>query len=477
MRLLVIVNNHNSFSILDLCYQLIELDSSITLEAVCSEEFFNSNHTNFEKRNIQPKILGPITGSLKARDFKNTLSFRARFLDIFNSKRNAQDSSFKSKLINSIYRIITSTSIYYLFREYRIYRRLINCQLISKTLIKKIRTEIVISISDRSNDYVEGSVLSAAKSLGIPVVLPYVAQFDINAALKYRKRSDGKTLPGLNCKDSLSLYKIYSRIRLKKQIYDDVFFQEPFILNAARRAGILSSYSWWIGNGLSDFVCVDSYRTKKKYYSNSVPKEKIIIIGQVQLDSVFLSSNKRIEIREMLNKKYSLNEKNDLLILSLPQYAEQGYMSSNEHWKKVNEIVKNITEVDKNLLLSIHPRCNINDYKYLENDFCCKIMSESLSDVIGASNLFLASNSSTLIWSTLCGIPSIGLYSPVPFLYNDISSIIQVDDNLMLSSAIYEALSRPQENFFEDWKNLSREEVFDGRFKQRFIKLLKSTIK
>jgi len=476
MKLLIVVNNHNSFSILDLCIQLRKYDPTISYETVCSPEFFQVNCDRFERRSIRPILLGPKTGLAADAEFKYETSLTAVIWRIFHRVKNCRNGSVRSQLVKFMFNILLQTSVYSILREFRIYKRLKNSQQIGVALIKKLSPDIVMSLSDRTHDYIEGSMLWAAKSSGIPVVLPYVAQFDIDAAIEYRKRPDGTPFPELNSRSSFSLYKLYSRTRLKNHVYRDIFFQEPFILNAAKRADVLSSYSWWVGNGISDIVCVDSEYTYGKYVANKVPEKKIRIVGHVNLDSVYQSFCNRSQIRERLQKKYSLNPNKSLLVLSVPQYAEQGFMSSSEHWKEVNSIIQNITNADKNLLLSVHPRCNVDEYKFLEELYNCRILSESLADVIGASDLFLASNSTTFIWSILCGIPTIGIYSPVPFLYENFSSIIQVGDSKMLPIVIGQALSQTSFDYTPDWKKLSREIVFDGKYIERFAQILKSTI-
>jgi len=269
-----------------------------------------------------------------------------------------------------------------------------------------------------------------------------------------------------------SFYKLWSYVRLRHQIYRGIFFQAPFILNASKRSSILSRYPWWTGNGLSDVVCVDSEHTRLQYERHQVPKEKIAVLGHVQYDRVFISHQQRSSIRQALRRQYSLDEEKALLILSMPQYAEQGYVSWEEHWQDINAIVGNISEAGQNLLLSVHPRSDVSQYRYLEQAFGCRILTQPLADVIGAADVFLASNSSTFVWSALCGIPAVAVKSPVRFLYEHLTSVLQVDDSQQLTASIKSLLSGPAIDFSHDWDLLSRGLVFDGKYKDRFRLLL-----
>jgi len=123
-------------------------------------------------------------------------------------------------------------------------------------------------------------------------------------------------------------------------------------------------------------------------------------------------------------------------------------------------------------LLSVHPRSDVKSYEFLEEKYKCRILREPLSDVIGAADLFLASNSTTFTWAALCGIPSIALMSPVPFLFSFLESVRQVSASADLAAAISEILESPEISFERDWQRLSRNEVFDGQYRERFFRLL-----
>lgn len=471
MKLLVIVNNHNSFGILDLCTELRRLDSNLEVEAVCAPEFLAANFGHFGKRGITPHHLDPIIGASTGSSAK-VLSGVKALEDQARSPELPGSSGFFRRAANILAKVLFNTSVYAMARELRISRRLVAQQRRAVALLTRLQPSVVLSLSDRSHDYVESAILWAARSMNIPIVLPYVAQFDIDASLAYRTGPDGKPLQELRPFEPFSLYKLWSYFRLHNQVYKGTFFQAPFILNAARRCGTLSSYPWWVGNGISDIVCVDSQHTLDQYVANRVARDKIAIMGHIQLDSIFHSYRQRADLRQRLVEKYGLQSDKALLVLSVPQYAEQGYIAWPEHWREIDSIVNNASKAGQNLLLSVHPRSDISQYRYLAERFNCCILSESLAEIIGAADLFLASNSTTFVWSVLCGIPTIALKSPVRFLYDYLPSIRQVDDSNGLCSSINDMLTGPGVSFERDWHLLSREAVFDGRYNERFIALL-----
>ncbi len=471
MKLLVILNNHNSFAILDLCVELKRQEPAIEVVAVCCPEFLAANAGPFAKRSISPEILDIHTAATTP---PSTMLSGIKVLEARVRDPGVQGGSGKlGRAATVMVKAIISTSAYSVAREWVITKRLKLHQKRAGALLAWLKPDVVLSMSDRSHDYVEGAILWAARAAGIGIVLPYVAQFDVEASLQYRLGSDGKPLAELRPFWPFSLYKLWTFRLLRSQVYNGIFFQTPFVLNAARRCGTLSSYPWWVGNGLSDVVCVDSQHTAEEYAKHRVARNKITIVGHVQYDNIFRSYQQRSDLRKRLVGRYALGPEKALLVLSVPQYAEQGFLPWPEHWREVDSIVAHASSAGQNLLLSLHPRSDASRYGYLAERFGCSILSEPLADIIGAADVFLASNSTTLVWSVLCGIPTIALKSPVRFLYAYLPSIRRVDDTNILPGVIRDILTGPQPVFDQDWQLLSRDRVFDGQYNQRFITLLR----
>ena len=470
-KILVVLNNHNSFGIVDLCIDLSRQNTSIVVDTVCTPGFAMANMGNFEKRGLSPRFLEP-RAEFGAEAPSPALS---GFMAIEHDARTGTRSKGVVSWLKTLaIKQVLNSSAYAAAREWWIVRRFRQKQKQALCLLAQLKPDVVLSLSDRSHDYVEGPVLWAARKTGIRIVLPYVAQFDIDAAIAYRHGADGQPDPDLCPFKELTLYKLLTYRRLREQVYRGLFFQAAYILNAASRVGILSSYPWWTGNGLSNVVCVDSRYTEEQYVKHRVPREKLVVLGHVQLDRVFHSHLKRETLRASLIQQYQLDNKKTLLILSMPQFAEQGYMSWAEHWREIDEIIGNVNKAGQNLLLSIHPRSDAGQYRYLEKRFKCCIVGQPLADVIGAADIFLASNSTTFAWSVLCGIPTIGLKSPVTFLWGHLPSIQQVDSSEMLATTIHNTMSTEPIDFSRDWEALSRNEVFDGKCGERFWSLLSS---
>lgn len=470
MNIVVILNNHNSFPILDICIQLAKANHARQIDMVCEPQFFTENSKKFQKYDF-PLHLIDATGSAYITLVRESPDAALKG----PSKALASGSAvagFWSRSTRLAKKLLRHSSAFQLLKQWHIYRKHGRAAQQAGNLLLAQKTDLILSYSDRSHDYVEGAVLAAARKYGLPVILPYIAQFEIDAAFEYRTDSNGVLKPEFNPHKKRSLYKIWSHALLREQLYKGAFFQEPCLMNAARKRGILSSYPWSVGNGLSSLVCVDSQATKEKFERWRVAPEKIRITGQIQYDEVFYSYQNRSQLKEAIAAEYGFEKQKSLLILSLPQYAEQGYLTWEAHWLKIEEILTQAQLAEQNLLLSLHPKSKLEDYQFLEERFSCQIAKQPLAKIIGAADLFLASNSTTLLWPVLCGISAISFWSPVPFYFGHLKSISLVNEPAELAGAIKQVTSGPPVDFTEDWERLSRDQVFDGNYVTKLAGLL-----
>lgn len=361
--------------------------------------------------------------------------------------------------------------IFYWFFELKIYTRI---EFVKKLILESFnisKPDLILSYSDRNNDYIESSILYSAKKLKIPIVIPFVAQFDKDAALNYRLNKANSDRHQLNPFWPPSFYKLYSFFNLKKTLYKNYFFQTPYVMNAHKRSQTLSKNPWWVGNGLNDFVLVENDFNKKKYIENGVEEKKIRILGHSIYSDVYDSYLNKATVKKQIYKKYFLDEDKEVILFSLPQYFEQGYLSWNEHNDTIKRIINFIKKTDKNFLVSLHPRQEIKNYNYLNENLNLKIIDESLSAILSGVDIFVASDSSTLNWSVLCGIKTINFYRFKPNLHSHLKSVIHIDvDSNDLN---FEEIITKKNNYEDDWKLLSRDKVFNNNYYKRIFELLK----
>tara|TARA_B100000989_G_C19518526_1_gene462940 strand:- start:513 stop:1610 length:1098 start_codon:yes stop_codon:yes gene_type:complete len=148
--------------------------------------------------------------------------------------------------------------------------------------------------------------------------------------------------------------------------------------------------------------------------SSNYKKMKLRYVNERKLINKFLLIDfKKIKlIRKNLYKKYKLNNNKKLLIIGMTNWYEHNLTSQKEdlfrNEKMIKYVIKNLSKY--NILISLHPKQKIKDYRNLVNKFKIKIIDEPLINVISTCNIFVTSfGSSVLQWTKICKIKSIVL--------------------------------------------------------------------
>ena len=160
--------------------------------------------------------------------------------------------------------------------------------------------------------------------------------------------------------------------------------------------------------------------------------------------------------------------------MALPQLGEHNIFPWKKHWEEINFLMKNLKKLNQNILISLHPKMDRKDYEFIEEKYKIKILDERLADVLPIADLFVATFSSTVIWSILCGIKSVvvDFYGLNYTMFDFLTSIKKVDKKDNFETELKATLTG-EIDFSKDWNSLSRNEVFDGKTIQRYIKLIK----
>ena len=110
-------------------------------------------------------------------------------------------------------------------------------------------------------------------------------------------------------------------------------------------------------------------------------------------DHIYKQYLNKNSIRQDMMKKYCLDKDKKNIIIALPQLGEHGELPWNRHWKEINFLIETLESLNHNTLISLHPKMNEKEYKFLEKKYNCKILSERLFDVIPSADLFVATYS------------------------------------------------------------------------------------
>ena len=373
------------------------------------------------------------------------------------------ESRVKSKLSkNQITNIIKSIQFFSkLCQKYKICRR----------IITDFKPDLIIANDDRYGEVLLHAVLKCAKELKIKVLIPYMVYSDQEGSLKIREKSQSD----LKYKKSLVSDFIARQYPSHLQFLDKTkyFFYPVYVSIALHFFGTLPSNPWYIGNGISDIVCVDNYNTLTRYSRNGVPADKMRVVGDTVYDRLFMSFSKRESIKKDIAKKYKLDSRKKILIISLPQLAEHNLISWDLHWKEIKFLMETLSDEKINILVSLHPKSEFGKYRFIEEDYKCHIVKERLYDILPVADVFIATFSSTVIWSVLCGINTIvvDFYDMGYSIFDFLRTVEVVRKKKDLKNSINASIGN-KKDFSSDWKKVSKDIVFDGNTIKRYNDLI-----
>jgi len=333
-------------------------------------------------------------------------------------------------------------------------------------LVRKNKIEVILINGDRHLGY-EPIFLKISKKFNIPTIIPYLVYFAEEETLfksrntKFRK----SMMTSSYIKQSEKKFILHKR--------EEVFYYSHTIANALEKFGIITKNPWFMGSGLSDIICLANENMKKYYVKNGVEKEKIRITGDVSYDKLYYKYMEKEDLKENIINKYKLCKDKQNIIISLPQLGEHNILPWKEHWKEINFLMDNIDSLKQNILVSLHPKMDKNKYLFLEDRYNCKILEERLVDILVVADIFVATFSSTVIWSVLCGIKTlvIDFYGLNYTIFDFLTSIIKVDNKKLLKHNLNNILAS-NIDFTQDWQSLSKNEVFDGKTIERYSNII-----
>jgi hypothetical protein len=470
IRILVVGNSkHHSSNLISLSEKLHENYGNIEIVVVTDPgdlEFFKNIRQSPTTRIVslgEAEFSGDVIDEDNQRDFVRKSSYANglyKMIKFIYSK-----SIFFQYILNSA----KHTTIGCLILQEKNISYYRNRKLNAVTLIEKLNPTVVFSFGDRHID-IEAPMLSAAKKMKIPVVLPYVSYSDKSALIAIRKIQKEFSIFSFP-----SIYKFIISLKFKSQISENYFYQSPSVLIALNRINALSKNPWAIGNGNSDIVCVDNLYTAIRYRNCGVDEHKIRVIGDVAYDNLFKQYYNRRSKRFELCEKYSIDENCKIIVLAMPQFAEQGLMSWEEHWREISHIVNVLSKIEAHVLISLHPRMELSQYQECEKYSNIVILEESLNYILPLADLFIAINSTTVIWSILSGVPVcvLNYFGLDMSMFNHLKSIKYLNAKLTLQRDVTEILDfSGSVDFSPDWDILSREETFDGNVMDRYYQIL-----
>lgn len=401
-------------------------------------------------------------------------------LDLSNLKSTAHkvyfvDEDWIYKILLKMQEILSkfvSLSIIQILLKYVFISFYARAYKITARLHKIYDFKVFMPYDDRTHRDVIGSIAFAKKNK-IPIILPYIYLSGYYVSPMYHRAKYWE-------KSNLCLYQNYIFKKFENygvQKYKEHFYFSAFVLSAQYSYHkIISKNPYFTGCGTCDIVVLDSNLTKE-YYSKvkEFDMSKARILGDVTHDNLYEAYKNKDQIKAKFKEKYNLDNRK-IVVFAAIQLFEHGMTKTLQESLDENEfIIENILKNDVQLIISLHPFMKKQDYVCLQEKFDCIIADESLMEFLPIADIFIHAGSSTAIWALLCGIKTLNLWfwgNEGKELFSKYETMRDIYDKNLLSQTIYN-LMQTDIDFSPDWKKLSRNEVFDGNTKQRYLELFK----
>jgi len=347
-----------------------------------------------------------------------------------------------------------------------------------KAQFKQIKPSLVIGVNDRSYSYIEHAIYKVAQENNIHIFLPFV--FFANPQVSLIKT---KNIKKYNLNTRSSLFDKYIFNKFKDISINNQFFYTAYMTKAFYDFGTLPKYPWLVGGGIStSFALPNKLLFELFYKDTTIDQKKINILGDLSYIPLYQSYHNRQKTKTKIFKKYNL-QKQQIVIISLQDLYEHQFVSKEKHTNINETIIQScLTLKNYNILISIPPNMQKQNYTYLEDKYNITILDERLMEILPIANLYIGMYSTTIYWSVLCGIKTILLDTIIKEKYDknlflSLKSIQYITDTKELQTIISKLETWDIKQFIEyDYDLLSRDKVFNNNIAANYLDYIEKVI-
>ena len=286
-------------------------------------------------------------------------------------------------------------------REYK--SDLKNKIIVIERLFENNSFDKIIVSGDRSLGY-EAILLAHAQKMKIPCTIPPIST-SLNPPDFAKHRLEKSS--NFNITDNN-----YFREKWPKQCLElqncSVSFYEFWRVKVLDELGVLPPNPWNLGGGRVDKLLVGNGIDANRYIHNGLNSDRVFVTGDSEFDELYEAFQNKHKTRLELITEYKLDPALPIIIIGMPQLFEHNLLSYDDHMAVINVICDGAYQENANVLTSLHPKMDKNNYLFLQSKYNFGILNESLSNCLPAADVYVScQGSSTWIWSVLCEIPMI----------------------------------------------------------------------
>ncbi|WP_288349389.1 hypothetical protein [uncultured Thalassospira sp.] len=221
----------------------------------------------------------------------------------------------------------------------------------------------------------------------------------------------------------------------------------------------------------ADLCMVESETTKVFLAGLGTATNSIVVTGNPVYDSLYKDPAEREKIRSELAAKYGAAG-SQLVMFAIPHTPEHNLLDWETHRSWLRRMVEALLSPGNiTLLLSIHPRSDPENYRFLWEEYPVFEMSETLRYCLPAADYFVCHWSGTTVWGPLLRVPTLVLdvYS-VPALGFEylLDSVFLIKDMDQLDQSVQQFYTDPPK------PNLKSLPPFDGQSRRRIVDCIRA---
>lgn len=271
----------------------------------------------------------------------------------------------------------------------------------AQRIIKKEKPSIILLYADNKAEF-EKFFIFWAKKNNIKTVVAPICFSSIQGILD--NPTNGFRI-GIDAELPISA-KIVERWKPKEVRIDGqerIFFGQPFATIIDYLMGVSAPNPWVLGS-YADYVCT-SYREEYEEFLRELGEEakgKLFLTDSVEESVIVQGYNNRSAVRRFLSEKYGVNTDRIVIVA----FSERSLHDSKENDLYDKDIiVQSMLKYYKDVLVSLHPRSDVDENRFLEKYEGCRILHEPLRKVVAAADVIVYGDISSVgRWADMLGI-------------------------------------------------------------------------
>lgn len=179
---------------------------------------------------------------------------------------------------------------------------------------------------------------------------------------------------------------------------------------------------WVMSSGHADVIAVESSFMKEYYEKAGIPNEKMVETGSPSLDYLHKIYFGKANYKEELALRFGLDKNKPWVLCALPPYQRSVHFKFQSYNHFIEHFIGSFAKFDGvEMIFKFHPRFDTLEIQKLCEKFGVKYISEDTLNLIGVSDLYVATVSSTIRWALALGIPTVN-FDVYNYNYGDFDS-------------------------------------------------------